>query len=528
LVDLLKTNPIGFYWRGQKVLTLKFILNALVIISVVLIGLIPVFAETEISDKVVVLHTKSGDMVIELFPRDAPKTVENFLNLTSTKFYDQTIFHRIIKDFMIQGGDPKTKPGAYQKLVEWGTGDAGYTIPGEFNTIKHVRGIVSMARGTDPDSASSQFFIVDKENPALDLNYAAFGRLATNSSFTTLDKIVNLENPGIASNYVPYQIDLAEIVKAEVRNRTEIPDLLNQDEPERVKPDPTQVARKYSNQDLGFSFVVPAGWFLQEPQKETPESPDVVAVGNKIGGFTPAISISVKNSNGTSLAEYSSNIKKTLQKAIEANILTILSEEKTTVNDNEALVTNAIGKFNMTGGALKVKFREVIIRGDQKFYIFTYTNSENNFDATLPKFNNVLNSLEITSQSSNDKGGGCLIATAAFDTEIAPQVQLLREIRERVLETHSGTDFMNTFNNVYYLFSPSIADLERQNPAFKEMVKIAITPMLSSLSILNYVEINSEQEILVYGIGLVILNIGMYFVAPALLIIKIKNSRNLL
>ena len=86
-----------------------------VILSLVLgfslVGLVPVFAQTEISDKVVVLTTQSGEMVIELFPGDAPKTVENFLKLTSQKFYDRTVFHRVIKDFMIQGGDPKTKPG---------------------------------------------------------------------------------------------------------------------------------------------------------------------------------------------------------------------------------------------------------------------------------------------------------------------------------------------------------------------------------------------------------------------------------
>ena len=137
-----------------------------VILSLVLgfslVGLVPVFAQTEISDKVVVLTTQSGEMVIELFPGDAPKTVENFLKLTNQKFYDRTVFHRVIKDFMIQGGDPKTKPGGYQHVTEWGTGDAGYTIPGEFNTIKHTRGIVSMARGSSPDSASSQFFKIGR------------------------------------------------------------------------------------------------------------------------------------------------------------------------------------------------------------------------------------------------------------------------------------------------------------------------------------------------------------------------------
>ncbi|MFY9300696.1 MAG: CFI-box-CTERM domain-containing protein [Candidatus Nitrosotenuis sp.] len=124
-------------------------------------------------------------------------------------------------------------------------------------------------------------------------------------------------------------------------------------------------------------------------------------------------------------------------------------------------------------------------------------------------------------------GGQCAIATAAFGSELAPQVQMLREIRDNVLfSTGSGTAFMAGFNDVYYLFSPTVADWERQNPAFKELVKTAITPMLSSLSILNYVDIDSEQEMLGYGIGIILLNIGMYFVAPALVIVKVRGLIN--
>ena len=123
-------------------------------------------------------------------------------------------------------------------------------------------------------------------------------------------------------------------------------------------------------------------------------------------------------------------------------------------------------------------------------------------------------------------GGGCLIATAAFGSEMAPQVQFLREIRDNtVLQTQSGSTFMTGFNQFYYSFSPAIADYERENPAFKETVKIAITPMLTSLAILNYVDIDSEEEMLGYGIGIILLNIGMYFIAPAVIIFKIKNRK---
>ena len=124
----------------------------------------------------------------------------------------------------------------------------------------------------------------------------------------------------------------------------------------------------------------------------------------------------------------------------------------------------------------------------------------------------------------DEEGGGCLIATAAFGSEMAPQVQFLREIRDNtVMNTQSGTTFMTGFNQVYYSFSPQIADYERENPVFKEAVKVTLTPMLTSLTLLNYVQVDTEEEMLGYGIGIILLNIGMYFVAPAAVIIAIKN-----
>jgi len=109
---------------------------------------------------------------------------------------------------------------------------------------------------------------------------------------------------------------------------------------------------------------------------------------------------------------------------------------------------------------------------------------------------------------------------------MAPQVQFLREIRDgTVLQTQSGSTFMTGFNQFYYSFSPAIADYERENSAFKETVKIAITPMLTSLAILNYVDIDSEEEMLGYGIGIILLNIGMYFIAPAIVIFKIRKRK---
>ena len=129
-----------------------------------------------------------------------------------------------------------------------------------------------------------------------------------------------------------------------------------------------------------------------------------------------------------------------------------------------------------------------------------------------------------TTTQTQQRGGGCLIATAAFGSEMAPQVQFLREIRDNtVLQTESGATFMTGFNQFYYSFSPAIADYERENAVFKETVKVALTPMLTSLALLNYVDIDSEHEMLGYGIGVILLNIGMYFVAPALAIVTIKK-----
>jgi peptidyl-prolyl cis-trans isomerase B (cyclophilin B) len=131
---------------------------------------------------------------------------------------------------------------------------------------------------------------------------------------------------------------------------------------------------------------------------------------------------------------------------------------------------------------------------------------------------------DVSQNDVSQNGGGCLIATAAFGSEMAPQVQFLREIRDNtVLQTESGSTFMTGFNQFYYSFSPYIADYERENPAFKETVKLALTPLLTSLTLLQYADIDSESEMLGYGIGVILLNIGMYFVAPAILVMKIRK-----
>lgn len=127
-------------------------------------------------------------------------------------------------------------------------------------------------------------------------------------------------------------------------------------------------------------------------------------------------------------------------------------------------------------------------------------------------------------KDNNDNG--CLIATATFGSELSPQVQQLRELRDNtILNTESGMTFMTTFNQFYYSFSPTVADYEREHPIFKEAVKITLTPMLTSLSILNHVNIDSEQEMLGYGISIVLLNIGMYVGIPTFGILKIYQFK---
>lgn len=132
-------------------------------------------APTETAKEVAVFHTSKGEMTLEFWSDVAPKTVENFKKLAREGFYNGTSFHRIIKNFMIQGGDPLTKDPANES--RFGTGDPGYKIKAEFNSKRHELGVISMARSRDPDSAGSQFFLCLDRAEHLDGKYTAFGRL---------------------------------------------------------------------------------------------------------------------------------------------------------------------------------------------------------------------------------------------------------------------------------------------------------------------------------------------------------------
>jgi len=183
---------------------------------------------------------------------------------------------------------------------------------------------------------------------------------------------------------------------------------------------------------------------------------------------------------------------------------------------------SSLGRQGVFGAKIekltKDGYLQIVVIQNQK--VVTQGSTEAEFGEIL------INGDCVSDFTSGPEGGGCLIATATYGTELAPQVQQLRELRDNsLLQTKSGTVFMAGFNQFYYSFSPVIADLERESPIFKEVVKLTLTPMLSSLSLLNYVNIDSEQEMLGYGISLIILNAGMYVGIPLLGILKLYQFR---
>jgi len=479
------------------------------------------------NDKLVILETNLGNIVIEFFSDDAPNHVANFIKLSESGFYDGTIFHRIIPGFMIQGGDPNTISGDPDT---WGIGGPDERVNAEFNTIKHNRGIVSMARSQDPNSGGSQFFVVHKDSNFLDEQYTVFGRIVTEESFQTLDKIAAVETGSKDNPIDPEQV---RITKTTIVNRSDVSNILELSEPERIQSSVIQSTgnQKYENSEHEIRFSVPEGWLLQQPDKTQPNSPDVVAVGPKTGVINPVISLTIQETNQKSLDDLITEKTIVIQSAIDSGNLNIILQEKTIVNGYETYVTDAEGLFSSNNEQYDVKFKEIMFYDTEKFYTLAYSNGVDDFDSQLPRFIETIDSFEILSNDPPppknedvEEGGGCLIATATFGSELTPQVQQLREFRDNILlQTNSGTIFMNTFDSFYYSFSPIIADYERENPVFKEAVKVTITPMLTSLSILNYVDIDSEQEMLGYGISLILLNMGIYFAVPTIIIFKIRK-----
>jgi len=541
-------------WKVNKII----LLSGLMILLVFPIYLfqaeaqLPGTMRTTLHDDVVILHTKQGQMIIELYPDEAPKHVQNFLSLVQSGFYDRTIFHRIIPGFMIQGGDPTTKPGGASPY-EWGRGDPGYSIDAEFNQLMHNRGMVSMARSADPDSAGSQFFIVHQNSNFLDGEYTVFGRLITQSSYDTLDAIASLTTTqlgspggGVVVNDIPLDYGSAELVFAKTQKHAEIQDKLELGIPERISFEPKSIpsAKSYVNSEFGFSIDVPRGFVSSEPLGEDETIPVVTLLGEKVGNYTPTAYVQVMTPppNAETFLDVVQNRLDQIQLKVDDGSMRVIGHGLTTINDMEGYSISVETLHNTNSGSEFITFKQFLFPTSNNVYALVFSDSSSNFQNAVSDFEIILNSFKInelsaTNQaeatsiketmgetSSNEEGGGCLIATAAFGSEMAPQVQFLRELRDNtVLQTQSGTSFMTGFNQFYYSFSPAVADLERENPAFKETVKLTLTPLLASLTLLNYVDIDTEQEILGYGIGIIMLNIGMYFVAPAILIISAKR-----
>ena len=511
--------------------------------------------------------TEPGHLAIELFFDDAPNTAESFLKLAESGFYDKTIFHRIMKGFMIQGGDPNSKNWAFPS--EWGKGGEKYGggyLKAEFNNIVHDRGIVSMARSAHPDSAGSQFFIVHKKSTHLDEQYTVFGRIITQESYDTLDKIANLEL--IPNSNKPDNPLVAEIKKTEIVTRSSLEDVLTLDTPERGEELTKKVVSRYSNAEYGFSFMPQAEWLLQ-PTGGSPPDPILMALGIERGGITPSVSFEALETDDSTFKEYFAPRLEKYHEQIDDGTFDILSEEYFTTNagyNGLEMIAIQIVMLESTSPNIKeqmaknvvetpVKFKQVMLEGTNFHYVISYANHIDYFDEGLAGYDKIIDSFLITAttepdtnpkndvvvlddnfseteeastdesaSSGSQSGGGCLIATATFGSEMAPQVQFLRELRDNtVLQTESGTSFMAGFNQFYYSFSPIIADYERENPIFKEAIKLAITPLLASLTLLQFADINSESEMLGYGIGVILLNIGIYFAVPAVFIMKIRK-----
>ena len=515
----------------------------------------------EMKHKAVLITMEDQQFTIELFPEDAPNTVFRFLELVKSGYYDGMIFHRIIEGFMIQTGDPNTKDPEIDRSL-WGTGGPGYVIRAEFNTLQHDRGIVSMARQEHTDTAGSQFFIVHQDANFLDEKYTAFGRIVPGLGQIELDGLDNVANLATDDNDAPLDVSKATILKATI-----IDDFIATDfaEPDRLHSIIKKVevglqkgAVVYYNSAHEVKLNLPYRW---EPiEDKSSDYLNVVLQANKLehniqsqieqSGFAPKVVVTSaallgNESGGVSTAFFS------IREGEEPKILSNYIFENDDMRRAHIILTTQ--ELQTSTETIHFKILQLHFINSELSYSIVYVNVEEWFRYEVNAFVDTVRNFEVMIDgelqpidfSSNPvfqrvvtdakampeppslppaRIGGCLIATASYGSELAPQVQLLREIRDNtILQTQSGTSFMTAFNQLYYSFSPTIADYERENVVFKETVKLALTPLLTSLTLLQYVDIDSEYDMLGYGIGIILLNIGMYFVAPAVLITKIRS-----
>ena len=510
----------------------------------------------EMKQKAVLITMHEGTFMIEFFPEDAPNTIRNFLQLVESGFYDGVVFHRIIPGFMIQAGDPNTKDPDVDRSL-WGTGGPGYEIREEFNTLQHDRGIVSMARSNHPDSAGSQFFIVTKDSPHLDEQYTAFGRLVPGLP-NVLDDIANLRTD---SNDAPLDLLQARIITAKILEPYTSANISTPDRNQSITKklqNPSGDKTVYHNSLHNIVFDVPYRWEVTEAvgkQFGVIIEPDFTEHNAKAqieqSGFIPKVIVTaeprdLREDAGISTAFFSvegGDDPKILSNYIfrsddgrKANLKTITQD----LHDTEkGTVQFKIIQLTFINSDFQYSIIYVNVTEWFRYELSAFTQTVDNFEIMIdgriqpidfddnPTFKTLI---AIAKEKPEPEPlppariGGCLIATAAYGSELAPQVQLLREIRDNtVLQTQAGTSFMTAFNQFYYSFSPAIADYERENTVFKETVKLILAPLLASLTLLQYADIDSEYDMLGYGIGIILLNIGMYFIAPAVLITKIRS-----
>lgn len=484
------------------------------------------------TDTVVVLQTEQGPLVIEFFPEDAPNHVANFIELSRSGFYDNTLFHRIIPNFMIQGGDPHTKPDSGVGQDRWGMGGPDTTLDAEFNDIMHNRGIVSMARSNDPNSAGSQFFIVHQDSNFLDASYTVFGRLATAESYETLDAIAGIEVDAMDR---PVSSDSVRIISAQVLTRDQVADIQDMDPPLRMQPgfEEPSPSGDYTSEMYNFSIKFPEGWVVQSIDSDG--GPNLAAVSPSDAPIPPNIAVYIEEAGNHTL----NTVRESKLTDVEAmgDSLQIVNHELTTINNYDAFVLDATGMFDIGTGPFDIGYREVTIVSSGKIYTFLFSAVLSNYDSDVRSFSESLDSFtvltadtpveEVPAEEPDDtapEGGGCLIATAAFGSELSSPIQQLRELRdETLMQTDAGYSFVTGFNTIYYTFSPGIADYERENPLFRDLVRLSITPMIHTLSILTLVDMNSDIEVVVYGVSVILLTLLIYVGPPVLAVILIRR-----
>jgi hypothetical protein len=433
--------------------------------------------------------------------------------------------------------------------------DIAYMNPYHFVVFNESAGYRALARQRDKEIRG--LLVVHKDSPQLDGKYTAFGRLVPGLP-QALDQIAKLETN---KRDQPVDASSATIIKASIIDGFSTSGFSGPDRNNslvtKIKVE-GGITERYFNTLHDVNFDIPYRWKVIEgggtnlnlTAEPTPLEHNVQKMIDETG-YTPQVLILSEPRNPSVESAGVSPAFFSLKSGDDPKILHNYIIE----NDAGRKAHIIISTQNMETPTETTQFKIAQIHfsnSDTNYSVIHINLTEwfryeiNSFDYTVKHFEILIDGTMQNIEFGNHpvfkqliadsrlkpepeslppaRVGGCLIATATFGSEMAPQVQFLREIRDNtVLQTESGISFMTGFNQFYYSFSPAIADYERENPAFKEAVKIALTPLLTSLTLLQYVDTDSESEMLGYGISVILLNIGMYFIAPAVLITKIRS-----